>query len=70
MGVNQVMTFWGDLVGEAESQPEPCTDTATNILLVQGRSRSSRTPRHGECLDALSRQGGRGGTAGAPTLAH
>ena len=30
------MIFQGDLVGEARSQPEPCTDTATNILLVQG----------------------------------
>ena len=26
----------GDLVGEAKSQPEQCTDTATNILIVQG----------------------------------
>ena len=29
------MTFWSDLVGAAKSQPEPCTDTARNIVLVQ-----------------------------------
>ena len=53
---SQVMTFHGDLVGEAKSQPEPCTNTAKNIPLVQGRCRSSRTPCHGECPDGLARQ--------------
>ena len=40
------MTFDGDLVGEAESQPEPCTDTATNVRLVQGRSPTPRSANH------------------------
>ena len=37
-------------IHEAGSQPEPCTDTATNILLVLGRSPTPRSPNHQVCL--------------------
>ena len=33
-------------VSEAKCQPEHCTDTATHILLVQGRSPTPRSPKH------------------------
>ena len=37
-------------IHEAGGQPEPCKDTATNILLVQGRSPTPRSPNHQVCL--------------------
>ena len=37
-------------VHEAGGQPELCTDTATNVLLVQGRSPTPRSPNHQVCL--------------------
>ena len=37
-------------IHEAGGQPEPFTDTATDILLVHGRSPTPRSPNHQVCL--------------------
>ena len=43
------------MVGEAKSLPELVTDTATNIILVQGRSRTPRLPCQRVCLHSRLR---------------
>ena len=51
-------------MGEAKSQPELCTDSATHILLVQGRSPTSRLP-YAEKGTRVTRQSGAGRSASA-----
>ena len=43
---SQVPIFVGDLAGEAETQPEPCTAMLVNITSVQGGSPTPRSPIH------------------------